>query len=113
MSTTNASTCTLGVSPSLLEARLSSAKGIVWASTSCPDGLAAKNVVVGPTPATVYSFDWDGKISPDACTSKGSVAPPGNYTVEAALIGGEPASAHFVVTDRADPASSKTSAPVH
>ena len=55
---------------------------VVWQSTSCPDGLAAKNVVVGPVPAVVYSLRWDGNLNPDACSSTGTVGRPGVYWAE-------------------------------
>jgi hypothetical protein len=98
MSTTDGSTCSLGITPKVLELRITSGPATIWQSTSCPDGLAAKSVVVRPTPMTVYSYDWDGRLSPDACSAGGPVAQPGGYWAEAALIGGEPQKAYFEVT---------------
>lgn len=98
MSTTDGSTCSLGITPKVLELRITSGPATIWQSTSCPDGLAAKSVVVRPTPASVYSYQWDGRVSPDACSAGGRVAQPGGYWVEAALIGGEPHKAYFEVT---------------
>ena len=110
MSTTDGSACSLGITPSMLEIRLTHEvpvtvgkqttmeEQVVWQSTSCPDGLAAKNVVVGPVPAVVYSLRWDGNLNPDACSSTGTVGQPGTYWAEAALIGGEPSKVRFLVT---------------
>ncbi len=103
MSTPDGSTCSLGITPSLLETRITSGDVIVWQSRSCPDGLPAKNVVVRPRPAVVYSFDWDGQINPDSCSSSNRVAQPGGYWAEAALIGGEPHKTYFDVTAPSTP----------
>lgn len=100
MSMPDGSTCSLGITPRLLETRITSGGVLVWQSRSCPDGLAAKNVVVRPRPTLVYSFDWDGRVTPDSCTSSDQVAAPGGYWAEAALIAGEPQKAYFEVTPR-------------
>jgi len=104
LSTPDGSTCSLGITPSLLETRITSGDVIVWQSRSCPDGLPAKNVVVRPKPAVVYSFGWDGQINPDSCSSSNRVAQPGGYWAEAALIGGEPHKTYFEVTAPSTPA---------
>jgi len=98
MSTEDGTSCTLGISPSLLETRITSGDVIVWQSGSCPDALPAKNVVVRPKPALVYSYGWDGQINPDSCSDTNRVAAPGWYWAEAALIGGEPTKTQFQVT---------------
>lgn len=99
MSTTDGSTCTLGITPALLETRIESGDVTVWQSTTCPDGLGAKNVVVRPQPAVLYSFGWHGYQNRNGCQGTGTVASPGRYLAVAALIGGEPASASFYVTE--------------
>ncbi len=98
MSTNDGTVCTLGITPSLLETRITSGGVPVWQSRSCPDALAAKNVVVRPTPAVVYSYAWDGQLNPTSCSATNQVADPGWYWAEAALIGGEPAETHFEIT---------------
>jgi hypothetical protein len=97
MSTTDGSTCRLGVMPSRLEIEITSGDVSIWHSTTCPDGLPARNVVVGPRSAVVYSFRWDGHIDPNACREGRQIAEPGGYWVAAALIGGEPARLYFPV----------------
>lgn len=98
MSTADGSTCSLGITPSLLETRIVSVPVVVWQSSSCPDALPAKNVVVRPRPAVVYSYEWDGQVNPDSCSATNRLARPGGYWAEAALIGGEPQRAYFAVT---------------
>ena len=98
MASADGSTCSLGITPSRLEIEITSGTATVWQSSSCPDGLAAKNVVVRPQPAVVYSLTWDGRITSDACSTKGKIAAPGGYWVEAALIGGAPHKSYFAIT---------------
>lgn len=99
MSTNDGSTCRLGITPALLETKIVSAEQVAWRSSSCPDALAAENVVVRPQPAVLYAFHWDGVIRLGACTGTGTVAPPARYRVSAALIGGEPHGAYFFITE--------------
>lgn len=100
MSTGDGTTCSLGITPSLLETRITSGAVVVWQSKSCPDALPAKNVVVRPKPGVVYSYAWDGQINPDSCSATDRVAQPGGYWAEAALIGGEPNKSYFEVTPK-------------
>lgn len=99
MSTNDGSTCRLGITPALLETKIVSFEQVAWRSSSCPDALAAKNVVVRPQPAVLYSFHWDGVIRLGACTGTGTTAPPARYRVSAALIGGEPHGSDFFITE--------------
>lgn len=102
MATKDGTTCSLGVMPSKLEIKITSTPATIWQSTTCPDGLPAKNVVVGPRPAVVYSIHWDGHIDPNACRTGWRVADPGGYWATAALIGGEPHTAYFAVVAAQD-----------
>lgn len=103
MSTSDGSTCSLGLRPSLLVAKITSGIATVWQSGNCPDALPAKNVVVRPEPGVVYSFRWNGRVSPYGCTAD-RVADPGTYWAHAALVGGQPRQASFVVTEPNNPA---------
>lgn len=98
MATKDGSTCALGITPGVLETRIVSVPAVIWQSTSCPDALPAKNVVVRPRPAVVYSYTWDGQINPDSCSATDRIAKSGYYWAEAALIRGEPAKTQFHVT---------------
>jgi hypothetical protein len=91
----SASACTLPITPGSLVARITTGSDVVWSSNDCPDALLAKQVVVRHDPATVYSFNWNGRRSTQNCATPGTVAPPGGYWLEAALVGGEPHKAHF------------------
>jgi hypothetical protein len=95
--TPDGSTCSLALSPQLLEAQVTSSSGAVWQSTTCPDALPARNVVVGPTERSVYTFSWNGRHG-DGCGSGGAVVPAGGYWLEAALVGGNPDSTYLSIT---------------
>lgn len=95
--TGNGTSCSLALSPRLLEARIQSGGVTVWLSSTCPDNLPARNVVVGPTQAQVYAFHWDGRDNDSGCTPNGKIAQPGGYWAEAALIGGTPAKVYLQV----------------
>jgi hypothetical protein len=97
MATTDGSTCSLGLTPSGLEIEITSGPATIWHSTSCPDGLPAKNVVVQPRAEVVYSIHWDGHIDSNACRTGWRTADPGGYWVTAALVGGEPDRTYFAV----------------
>jgi hypothetical protein len=105
MSTPDGSTCSLGVSPNVLDTRITSGQTTIWQSQSCPDALPAKNVVVGPKPRRVYSFRWDGQFNPSSCSATNVEAKPGAYWAEAALVGGEPRKSYFEITSPSNPAN--------
>ncbi len=99
MSTTDGSTCSLGITPALFEAKVEFGRQVAWQSTACPDELAARKVVVRPHPAVLYTFAWDGYVAADACSGSAKVAAPRRYRVVAALIGGDPQRGFFYVTE--------------
>ena len=90
--------CTLGLTPDLLVLRVSSPKRVVWSSTTCPALLDARQVVARPDLPGSYSFQWDGRRSTPHCDSPGPTVKPGEYVLEAALVGGEPVQATFVLS---------------
>jgi hypothetical protein len=104
MSTKDGSACSLGLAPSRLEVRITTGHVTVWDSSTCPDGLPAENVVVGPRPAAVYTLHWDGHIDSNACKAGSRVAEAGGYWVEAAVVGGNPDRTYFAVVPDGSPA---------
>jgi hypothetical protein len=84
---TAAAACTLAVTPDSLALRITSGQDLIWSSDNCPDELLATQLVVRRQQATGYTFNWDGYRSTDSCSAPGTVAKPGGYWAEAALIG--------------------------
>jgi hypothetical protein len=87
--------CTLAVTPDTLALRITSGSDVVWTSDECPNALLARELVVRAHQPTVYTFDWNGYRSTPSCAKPGSVAEPGGYWAEAALIGADVHRAYF------------------
>jgi hypothetical protein len=90
--------CTLAITPDTLAMRVVSGDDVIWSSEDCPNALLARELVVRAHRPTVYEFDWDGYRSTDTCSKPGTVAKPGGYWAEAALIGANVHRAYFDVT---------------
>jgi len=90
--------CTLAITADSLALRVTSGSDTVWTSQECPDSVSSRRVVVRQKPATVYTFDWDGKRSVVNCQSPGEVAGAGGYWLEAALVGAGVERAYFDIT---------------
>lgn len=89
--------CTLDVAPATVEIRVVSASSVVWATTDCPDAFPAKRLVVLAGARTTYDYDWNGRSSVLGCHGTGSAAKPGQYWVEAAMIGASPVRVPFTI----------------
>ncbi len=90
--------CTLDVAPGTVEIRVVSASSVVWATADCPDLFPAKRLVVRAGVRTTYDYDWNGHSSVLGCHGTGSAAKPGQYWVEAAMVGGNPVRVPFTIT---------------
>lgn len=91
---TAASACTVRIDPSTFVLNVSDADGTLWDTQEC-DTLEGRTVDVHPSWATVIEVSWDGRANGDSCDDKGDQVKPGAYTAQAALLGGEPATARF------------------
>jgi hypothetical protein len=89
LTTLDGAVCTLQITPSSMVLRITSADAVVWTSDDCPNLLPARQIVVRPDPATNYRWRWDGRRSVQGCVSAGTVATPGHYSLEAALVGAD------------------------
>lgn len=65
----------------------------VWSSQKCSDLFDTRTVRVEPDWTTYVDARWSGRASGSSCGSKADFAEPGDYTVQAALLGGEPSKA--------------------
>jgi hypothetical protein len=90
--------CTLQITPASMVLRVTSGSDVVWTSDDCPNLLPARQVVVRSDPAALYTWSWDGHRSVQGCVSPGSVAGPGRYEVEAALVGADVHMGAFDIT---------------
>ncbi len=92
--------CSLAITPETMVLRITSGSDVIWSSDDCPDSLPSRQVVVrtDPAPATSYQFSWDGRRSVQGCTAPGSVAKPGGYWAEVALVGADTHKGYFDVS---------------
>lgn len=65
----------------------------VWSSEKCSDLFDAQRLRVEPDWTTYLDAHWSGRVSGNNCGDNADFAEPGDYTVQAALLGGEPAKA--------------------
>jgi hypothetical protein len=98
LTTLDGAGCTLQITPSSMVLRITSADAVVWTSDDCPNRLPVRQIVVRPDPATNYRWRWDGRRSVQGCVSAGTVATPGHYSLEAALVGADIYQGTFDIT---------------
>jgi hypothetical protein len=89
LTTLDGAVCVLQITPSSMVLRITSGDAVVWTSDDCPNLLPARQLVVRPDSATHYRWRWDGRRSVQGCVSAGTVATPGHYSLEAALVGAD------------------------
>ncbi len=98
LQTRTSEACTWEVGPDSLVVKVGKRAGEVWTTRQCPSAIPAQSVVVRRTVATVVQLTWvETRESNDKCTRRAGWAMPGAYTVSAASLGGEPASADFTL----------------
>ena len=69
----------------------------IWDLATCWGTLQSEAVTLRPTWVSVIPLDWSGRVSGPRCNPRARAAKPGSYVVEAAVLGGEPASDDFVL----------------
>lgn len=118
LQTRTAEACTWEVGPKSLTVRIAQGRTGVWASQQCPRAVPHQSVVVRRQVATVVQLTWtEARKSTEGCTAGAGWAMPGDFTISAAALGGEPAEAEFSlgkpvaetvqVTPKSDPKTTK------
>lgn len=98
LQTLTSEACTWQVSRSSVVVRISQGGQQVWSTQQCPRAVPAESVVVRRAVATVVELTWEeARESRAHCTRRADWAMPGDYTISAAPLGGEPAEAAFVL----------------
>jgi hypothetical protein len=116
---TGPAACTWQVSGDKVLVRITHAGEQVWTSQECPAAVPDRDVVVRDVVATVVPMTWNAKKSDEHCRADTDWLFPGDYTVAAAALGGEPAQQSFelvkptsaTVTTTPDVQPSGTSSP--
>lgn len=104
--------CTWTVNREHLAYKITDGDDDVWSSSHCPRQVPEDDVVVRRDLTTTYRIAWSGRLSSRDCPVSMDYAPPGDYAVQAAAIGGEPSAVvPFTLTDPADVAPVEPAGP--
>lgn len=96
LQTRTSEACTWEVAPSSLTVRIAQGGTSVWTTRQCPRAVTRQSVVVRRQVATVVQLTWkEARESTDGCTDRGDWVGPGEFSIAAAALGGEPAEAEF------------------
>jgi hypothetical protein len=103
ISTSGSTPCSLSIDADHLLLSITSGHDTVWDSTHCEDAIPTRDLALQPRWSALVDVTWSGRYSGHRCPSDGTPAEPGTYTVEAAVLEGEPADADFELVKRPDP----------
>jgi len=95
--TTGRAACTLALGPDNLLVKVTSGSDEWWTTAQCPGALFPSQLVVRADQPATYRMLWSGTRSATRCRPGAPKATPGTYVAAAAVIGGEPAQARFVL----------------
>lgn len=97
LQTVTSEACTWTVSASSLVVRVSQGRAQRWSTQQCTAAVATRSIVVRRSVATVVEVVWNARESDQRCSTRTNWVLPGDFTVSAAAIGGDPASAEFTL----------------
>jgi hypothetical protein len=103
ISTSSSTACSLTLDAEHLLVSITSGDDTVWDSTHCDDAIPTRDLALQPRWSTLVDVTWSGQYSGRRCPSNGTAAKPGTYTVEAAVLEGEPTETDFELVKRPDP----------
>lgn len=97
LQTATAEACTWQVSRNSVAVKISKGTEELWNTRQCPRAVPSQSVVVRRAVATVVELTWNARESTVGCSPRTDWVLPGDYTISAAALGGEPASAEFTL----------------
>ena len=103
ISSASSSACSLSLDADHLLVAISEGNDVVWDSTHCADEIPVRDLALQPHWSTVVDFTWSGLHSGRRCTPDSTAAEPGKYTVQAAVLEGEPSEADFELAKPPEP----------
>lgn len=95
LQTITSEACTWQVASNSLTVRIAQGKEEIWSTRQCRKAVPSQSVVVRRAVATVVTMTWNARESNQGCTSRTAWVLPGDFTIAAAALGGEPAEAAF------------------
>lgn len=103
LSSTVESACTVSLDADALLVAVSSGDKTVWSSSRCTQAVPTRSLAVQPHWSTVFDVVWSGQLSRRGCDLTAPFAAQGFYTVQAAMLEGEPGTADFELDAPAQP----------
>jgi hypothetical protein len=103
VSTSSSTACSLSLDAEHLLLSITSGDDTVWDSTHCDDAIPTRDLALQPRWSALVDVTWSGQYSGRRCPSDGTAAEPGTYTIEAAVLEGEPTATDFELIERPDP----------
>ncbi|KRB80288.1 hypothetical protein ASE01_02015 [Nocardioides sp. Root190] len=97
LQTSESEACTWQVSRSTVSVKISRGAEVLWTSHQCPRAIPSQSVVVRRAVATEVELTWNARESAAGCSPRTDWVLPGDYTIHAAALGGEPASSEFTL----------------
>lgn len=89
--------CTWQVSRSTVAVKISRGAEEVWTTAHCPRAVPSQSVVVRRAVVTEVELTWNARESAAGCSARTDWVLPGELTIHASALGGEPASAEFTL----------------
>jgi len=102
VSVATAAPCLLRLDSGALLVAVTSAGEPVWSSAGCESAVPVSTLVVQPHWSTLVEAMWSGRRGGEECAARRQV-PAGDYTVQAAMVAGEPAAADFQLAEPREP----------
>jgi hypothetical protein len=101
LSTTSDAACTLQLDAAALLVAVTSGDDQVWSSARCPQTVPGRSLVMQPRWSTLVEVTWSGRRG--CAAGEGAAVAPGHYTLQAALVAGEPAESYFEIEEPPEP----------
>lgn len=95
LQTLTSEACTWQVSSKSVTARIAQGGEEIWTTRQCAKAVPSQSVVVRRAVATVVTLTWNARESNEGCTRRTEWVLPGDFTIAAAALGGEPTEAGF------------------
>ncbi|WP_435770396.1 hypothetical protein [Nocardioides sp. SYSU DS0651] len=95
LQTIAAEACTWKVAPDTITVRIARPSGALWTTQHCRKAVPTESVVVRRAVPTVVRLSWNARESAEGCRRATEWVLPGDYTIAAAALGGEPVETDF------------------
>jgi hypothetical protein len=103
ISSVTSTPCSLDLDADHLLVSITDGDDTVWESTRCEDEIPVRELALQPNWSALVDVTWSGLYSGRRCTSGSTPAEPGIYSVQAAVLEGEPSEAEFELLERPEP----------